>query len=89
MWIVKGFSLSRTLYIVVLALVLLLIKPVILLLHGRWISFPNINIPVISVIWTYSGLAPAEMGTRIVSIFERVISDDHLNNIGAQSNPSR
>src|SRR5712671_1712224 len=35
---------------------------------------------LISVIWTYTGLAPAEMGTRIVSIFERSLTTS-VNNI--------
>src|SRR5258707_11375674 len=78
MWIVK-VALSRPYTFVVLALVLLLISPVILLRTPVDI-FPNINIPVISVIWTYSGLAPAEMSTRIVSIFERSLTTS-VNNI--------
>jgi multidrug efflux pump subunit AcrB len=57
----------------------MLISPVMLLRTPVDI-FPNINIPVISVIWTYSGLAPAEMGTRIVSIFERSLTTS-VNNI--------
>src|SRR5712664_4181383 len=78
MWIVK-VALSRPYTFAVLALVLLLISPVVLLRTPVDI-FPNINIPVISVIWTYSGLAPAGMGTRIVSIFERSLTTS-VNNI--------
>src|SRR6202047_4851499 len=78
MWIVK-LALSRPYTFVVLALVLILISPVVLLRTPVDI-FPNINIPVISVIWTYTGLAPAEMGTRIVSIFERSLTTS-VNNI--------
>ncbi len=78
MWIVR-LALSRPYTFVVLALVLIIISPVILLRTPVDI-FPNINIPVISVIWTYSGLAPAEMGTRIVSIFERSLTTS-VNNI--------
>ena len=78
MWIVK-LALSRPYTFVVLALVLILISRVILLRTPVDI-FPNINIPVISVIWTYSGLAPSEMGTRIVSIFERSLTTS-VNNI--------
>src|SRR6202012_1014046 len=36
--------------------------------------FPNINIPVISVIWSYTGLPPDDMANRIVSIYERSLS---------------
>src|SRR3981081_1675813 len=78
MWIVK-LALSRPYTFVVLALVLILISPVILLRTPVDI-FPNINIPVISVIWTYTGLAPSEMSTRIVSIFERSLTTS-VNNI--------
>src|ERR1700681_954241 len=78
MWIVK-LALSRPYTFIVLALVLILISPVMLLRTPVDI-FPNINIPVISVIWTYTGLAPAEMGTRIVSIFERSLTTS-VNNI--------
>src|SRR3954471_20457746 len=45
--------------------------------------FPSIDIPVVSVIWNYGGLAPEEMEKRIVNNFERflttIISDiDHI-----------
>ena len=30
--------------------------------------FPNINIPVVSVIWSYPGVEPEEMGKRFVTI---------------------
>ncbi|HEX4769517.1 MAG TPA: efflux RND transporter permease subunit, partial [Bryobacteraceae bacterium] len=42
--------------------------------------FPSINIPVVSVVWTYTGLVPAEMANRIVSIFERSLTTS-VNNI--------
>jgi multidrug efflux pump subunit AcrB len=78
MWIVK-LALARPYTFIVLALVLLLISPVVLLRTPIDI-FPSINIPVISVIWTYTGLVPAEMETRIVSIFERSLTTT-VNNI--------
>ena len=45
--------------------------------------FPSIDIPVVSVIWSYSGLQPEEMEKRIVNNFERflstIVSDiDHM-----------
>ena len=45
--------------------------------------FPSINIPVVSVIWSYGGLAPEEMEKRIVNNFERflttIVADiDHI-----------
>src|SRR5246127_2845906 len=78
MWIVK-LALARPYTFIVLALVLLLISPVVLLRTPVDI-FPSINIPVISVIWTYTGLVPSEMETRIVSIFERSLTTT-VNNI--------
>ena len=42
--------------------------------------FPYINIPVASVIWTYTGMVPQEMANRIVTIFERGITQT-VNNI--------
>src|SRR4030081_560155 len=78
MWIVK-LALSRPYTFIVLSLVLLLISPVGLLRTPVDI-FPSINIPVISVIWTYTGLVPVEMETRIVSIFERSLTTS-VNNI--------
>ncbi len=36
--------------------------------------FPNIDIPVVSVIWNYGGLPPDEMEKRIVSNFERFLT---------------
>ena len=78
MWIVR-LALARPYTFIVFSLVLLLISPVVLLRTPIDI-FPSINIPVISVIWTYTGLAPAEMETRIVSIFERSLTTS-VNNI--------
>jgi multidrug efflux pump subunit AcrB len=85
MWMVR-LALSRPYTFVVLALVLLLISPVVLLRTPVDI-FPNINIPVISVIWTYTGLAPAEMSSRIVSIFERSLTTgvSNIEHIESQS----
>jgi CzcA family heavy metal efflux pump len=36
--------------------------------------FPNIKIPVVAVVWSYSGLPPEEMSNRIVSFSERTAS---------------
>src|SRR6266446_6848390 len=78
MWIVR-LALARPYTFIVFSLVLLLISPVVLLRTPVDI-FPSINIPVISVIWSYSGLVPTEMETRIVSIFERSLTTS-VNNI--------
>jgi len=36
--------------------------------------FPTINLPVVSVIWSYSGLSPVDMEARIVTISERAMT---------------
>ena len=36
--------------------------------------FPNIGIPVISVVWNYNGLAPEQMEGGITTVFERVLT---------------
>src|SRR5882757_4899441 len=85
MWIVR-LALARPYTFIVFSLVLLLISPVVLLRTPVDI-FPSINIPVISVIWNYSGLPPAEMETRIVSIFERSLTTlvSNIEHIESQS----
>ena len=36
--------------------------------------FPNINIPVVSVVWTYTGLLPNEMSGRVIYYYERYLT---------------
>jgi CzcA family heavy metal efflux pump len=70
MWIVQ-VALRRPYTFIVLALLLLILG---VLTIGRTAKdiFPKIGIPVVSVIWTYSGLPPDEMSGRITGSFERV-----------------
>src|ERR1700760_3283202 len=42
--------------------------------------FPYINIPVVSVVWSYNGMSPQEMADRIVTISERAMTTT-VNNI--------
>jgi multidrug efflux pump subunit AcrB len=56
-----------------MALVIVLLTPVVLLRTPTDI-FPEINIPVISLVWTYTGLQPQEMEQRITSSVERGIT---------------
>ncbi len=37
--------------------------------------FPNVNIPVITVVWSYNGLPPDDMAGRIVGFYERALSN--------------
>ncbi|MBU6401147.1 MAG: efflux RND transporter permease subunit, partial [Verrucomicrobia bacterium] len=72
MWIVR-LALRRPYTFIVTSLLLLLISPVILLRTPTDI-FPNINIPVVSVIWLYQGMNAEEMEQRIVLVHERAIT---------------
>ncbi|MBI5593767.1 MAG: efflux RND transporter permease subunit [Deltaproteobacteria bacterium] len=72
MWIVR-LALRRPYTFVVAALVLLLLTPFVLLRTPTDI-FPEINIPVISVVWVYNGLNAKEVEERIIYNHERMIS---------------
>jgi CzcA family heavy metal efflux pump len=72
MWIVR-LALARPYTFVVLALVILLLTPVVLLRTPTDI-FPEINIPVITLVWNYTGLEPQEMEQRITSNSERSVT---------------
>jgi multidrug efflux pump subunit AcrB len=36
--------------------------------------FPNINVPVVSVVWTYNGLPPNDMSGRVIYFYERYLT---------------
>jgi CzcA family heavy metal efflux pump len=87
MWIVR-LALARPYTFIVMALVIILLTPVVLLRTPTDI-FPNIDIPVISLIWTYTGLEPQEMEQRITSNVERGITTlvNDVEHIESQSLP--
>src|SRR3984885_10773547 len=72
MWIVR-LALSRPYTFIVMAMVIILLTPVVLLRTPTDI-FPNIDIPVISLVWNYTGLQPQEMEQRITSNSERAVT---------------
>lgn len=72
MWIVR-LALRRPYTFVVASLLLLLLTPFILLRTPTDI-FPSINIPVISVMWMYTGLSAQEFEQRIMSNCERPLT---------------
>ena len=72
MWIVQ-LALRRPYTFIVLALLILIIGPLAILRTPTDI-FPNINIPVVSTIWRYTGLSTEEMEGRIVTNYERAMS---------------
>src|SRR5579863_2451149 len=69
MWIVR-LALRRPYTFVVLALLLLILAPIVIQRTPTDI-FPNIDIPIITVIWNFTGMSPQEMANRIVSNYER------------------
>ena len=87
MWIVR-LALSRPYTFIVMALVIILLTPVVLLRTPTDI-FPEINIPVICVVWRYQGLEPQEMEQRITSNAERGITTlvNDIEHIESQSLP--
>ncbi|MDF3932899.1 efflux RND transporter permease subunit [Pseudomonas citronellolis] len=66
-------ALARPYTFVVLALLILLIGPLAALRTPTDI-FPEIRIPVISVVWQYTGLPADQMSGRITSTYERVLT---------------
>ena len=85
MWIVR-LALRRPYTFVVLALLLLILGPIVILRTPTDI-FPNINIPVVSILWNYPGLNPDDMSNRIVFQTERALTTlvDDISHIESQS----
>jgi multidrug efflux pump subunit AcrB len=85
MWIVR-LALSRPYTMAVLA-VLIFILGAISIVRTPTDIFPNIDIPVVSIIWTFNGLVPEDMSDRIVSITERALTTtvDNIEHIESQS----
>jgi len=63
MWIVR-LALQRPYTFVVMALLILILSPIVIIRTPVDI-FPEINIPVISIIWQFQGLSAQEMADRI------------------------
>jgi multidrug efflux pump subunit AcrB len=66
-------ALTRPYTFVVLALLILIIGPLVAMRTPTDI-FPEIRIPVISVVWQYTGLPPDQMSGRITTPFERALT---------------
>jgi multidrug efflux pump subunit AcrB len=86
-WIVQ-VALRRPYTFIVLAL-LIMIFGVLSAFKTPTDIFPNINIPVISVVWTYTGLPPDDMSGRVVYYYERTLSAqvNDIEHIESQSLP--
>src|ERR1700734_1773905 len=72
MWIV-ALALRRPYTFIVMALVIILLTPITILRTPTDI-FPDIDIPVVSVVWFYAGMSPQDMADRIVANSERGIT---------------
>jgi multidrug efflux pump subunit AcrB len=66
-------ALTRPYTFVVLALLILIIGPLAALRTPTDI-FPDIRIPVISVVWQYTGLPPDQMAGRVTTQFQRALT---------------
>jgi len=85
MWIVR-LALLRP-YTFVIAAILIVVLGVVTITRMATDIFPEINIPVVSVIWSYGGVAPEEMEQRIVTISERAFTTtvNDIEHIESQS----
>ena len=72
MWIVR-IALTRPYTFIVLAILILIAAPVVILSTPTDI-FPSINIPVISIAWSYTGLNPEELEGRLTTPYEKVLT---------------
>ena len=77
MWIVR-LALRRPYTFVVVALLIAVLGMVSIVTMPTDI-FPNINIPVVSIIWSYGSLSPTEMQDRITTVVEALTTT--VNNI--------
>jgi multidrug efflux pump subunit AcrB len=85
MWIVQ-LALRRPYTFVVMA-ILILVMGAVAIFRTPTDIFPNINIPVVSIIWTYNGLVPKDMSDRIVSVTERNLTTvvDNIQHVESES----
>ena len=85
MWIVR-LALRRPYTFVVMA-ILILVMGIVSIARTPTDIFPNIDIPVVSIIWNYNGLVPEQMADRIVSITERNLTTvvDNIQHVESQS----
>jgi CzcA family heavy metal efflux pump len=85
MWIVR-IALTRPYTFIILALLILLLSPVVILRTPTDI-FPNIDIPVVAICWTYTGLAPEEIEGRLTEPYEKVLTTlvDNIEHIESTS----
>jgi multidrug efflux pump subunit AcrB len=85
MWIVRT-ALSRPYTFVALALLIVIAGAAAIATMPVDI-FPYINIPIVSVVWSYNGMSADEMGNRIVTLYERALTTtvNDIEHIESQS----
>jgi multidrug efflux pump subunit AcrB len=85
MWIVR-LALKQPHTMAVLAILIFLVGTLSIIRTPVDI-FPNIDIPVVSIIWNYNGLEPQDMADRIITITERSLTTtvDNIQHIESQS----
>jgi len=85
MWIVR-LALRRPYTFAVFALLLLILGP-LSILNTPTDIFPDINIPVVSIVWQYQGLSAVDMANRIITLTERTLTTtvDNIDHIESQS----
>jgi len=86
-WLIRT-ALQRPYTFVVLGILIALIGPLAIMRTPVDI-FPGINLPVISVVWTYNGMPPDEMSDRIITYFERQMTTtvNDIEHVESQSLP--
>src|SRR5664279_5407574 len=85
MWIVR-LALRRPYTFVVMAVLIAILGGTAIVTMPVDI-FPYIDIPVVSIVWSYGGLSPEEMEKRIVTTFERAMTTtvNDIEHIESQS----
>jgi multidrug efflux pump subunit AcrB len=85
MWIVR-LALRRPYTFAVFALLLLILGP-LSIINTPTDIFPNIDIPVVSIVWQYQGLSAVDMAHRIVTLTERTLTTtvDNIDHVESQS----
>jgi multidrug efflux pump subunit AcrB len=85
MWIVR-LALRRPYTFTVMA-ILIILMGIVTIMRMSTDIFPSIDIPVVSVIWSYAGVAPEEMEKRFVTVCERAMTTtvNDIEHIESQS----
>ena len=88
MWIVR-LALRRPYTFAVVALLLMILGP-LAIVNMPVDIFPNIDIPVVSIIWQYEGFSPEQMADRIVTLSERSLTTtvndiEHIDSMSVNS----